>query len=232
MAQFTRAYSKLTDRLVEVAVLRRLGASYERRDAIACRKEINALSRGAVVLLCSHLEAYVRELGAVALDSMVAKDIPRTKLASRVYYHIPKDLLEEVRSTLDPEKAANKVFAFIDSDLEYWSKDGPFPGPVPVERFNRGFANPAFKKIVKYFNRFGYKGYRGDLMACLQARFQPTVTMVDHLVDTRNKIAHGDFTAIKTPGEVKDMASMIQVFCRSTDAVFATWWRKSFCAIR
>ena len=111
MAQFTRAYSKLTDRLVEVAVLRRLGASYERRDAIACRKEINALSRGAVVLLCSHLEAYVKELGAVALDSMVAKDIPRTKLASRVYYHISKDLLEEVRSTLDPEKAANKVFA-------------------------------------------------------------------------------------------------------------------------
>ena len=232
MAQFTRAYSQLIVRLAEVAVLRRLGASYERKDAIVCREEINALSRGAVVLLCSHLEAYVRELGEIALDSMAAKAIPRTKLASRVYYHISKDLLEEVRSTLDPEKAADKVFAFIDSDLEYWSKDGPFPRPVPVERFNRGFANPAFKKIAEYFNRFGYEGYQGDLRACLQANFQPTVTMVDHLVDTRNKIAHGDFAASKTPGEVKDMASMIQSFCRSTDAVFATWWGKSFCAIR
>ena len=232
MAQFTRAYSQLIVRLAEVAVLRRLGASYERKDAIVCREEINALSRGAVVLLCSHLEAYVRELGEIALDSMAAKAIPRTKLASRVYYHISKDLLEEVRSTLDPEKAADKVFAFIDSDLEYWSKDGPFPRPVPVERFNRGFANPAFKKIAKYFNRFGYEGYQGDLRACLQANFQPTVTMVDHLVDTRNKIAHGDFAASKTPGEVKDMASMIQSFCRSTDAVFATWWGKNFCAIR
>ena len=232
MAQFTRAYSELIVRLAEVAVLRRLGISYERRDAIAYRKEINALSRGAVVLLCSHLEAYVRELGEIALDSMVAKAIPRTKLASRVYYHISKDLLEEVRSTLDPEKAADKVFAFIDSDLEYWSKDGPFPRPVPVERFSRGFANPAFKNIAKYFNRFGYEGYQRDLGACLQASFQPTVTMVDHLVDTRNKIAHGDFAASKTPGEVKDMASMIQSFCRSTDAVFATWWGEKFCAIR
>ena len=69
-------------------------------------------------------------------------------------------------------------------------------------------------------------------MACLQARFQPTVAMVDHLVDTRNKIAHGDSAASKTPSEVKDMASITQSFCRSTDAVFATWWRKSFCAIR
>ena len=154
------------------------------------------------------------------------------KFASRVYYHISKDRLDDIRSTLDPEKAAMKVFAFIDNDLEYWSKDGPFPGPVPADRFNQGFANPAFKKITNYFNRFGYEDYRGDLLVCLKASFQPTVTMVDHLVDTRNKIAHGNFAASKTPGEVKDMASMTQSFCRSTDAVFATWWRKSFCAIR
>ena len=60
----------------------------------------------------------------------------------------------------------------------------------------------------------------GQLAACICCR------------DMRNKIAHGDFAASKTPGEVKDMASMIQAFCRSTDAVFATWWGKSFCAVR
>ena len=232
MARFTHAYSQLIGRLHEVKVLRRLAASYERKDALANRKEINALARGAVVLLCSHLEAYVRELGEIALDSMTAKAIPRSKLASQIYYHISKDLLEEVCSTPDPEKASDKVFAFIDSDLEYWSKDGPFPRPVPADRFNRGFANPAFNKIAKYFNRFGYGGYKGDLSACLQVSFHPTVTMVDHLVHTRNKIAHGDFDVSKTPSEVEDMAHITRLFCRSTDAVFATWWRKNFCAIR
>ena len=78
MARFTPAYSKLIERLDEVEMLRRLAASYERKDAITNRKEINALSRGAIVLLCSHLEAYVRELGEIALDSMTAKAIPRT----------------------------------------------------------------------------------------------------------------------------------------------------------
>ena len=232
MARFTPAYSLLIKRLAEVEMLRRLAASREQEGAIVYRKEINALSRGAVVLLSSHLEAYVRALGAIALESMTARAIPRTNLASRVYYHISKDLLDEIRSTLDPEKAADKVFAFIDSDGEYWSKDGPFPGPVPAERFNQGFAGPTFGKIKKYFNRFGYEGYQEDLKTCLQASFLPTVAMVNNLVDTRNKIAHGDYDMHKTPAEVKEMASMTQSFCRSTDAVFATWWRKSFCAIR
>ena len=232
MAQFTRAYSQLIVRLDEVELLTRLATSYEQKDAIGYRKEINALSRGAVVLLCSHLEAYVRKLGEIALDSLTAKAILRTKLASRVYYHISKDLLEGFRSTSDPEKAADRVFAFIDSDLEYWSRDGPFLRPVPVDRFNRGFANPAFKRIAKYFNRFGYEEYKRDLGRCLQASFLPTITMVDHLVHTRNKIAHGDFAESKTPGEVKDLASVTKSFCRATDSVFATWWRDSFCAIR
>lgn len=219
-------------RLSEVEIIRRLAASYERKNAIAQAKQINALTRGAVVLLCSHLEAYIRQLGEVALDSITEKAIPRTKLASCFYYHISKDLLEEIRSTRDPDKAAERVFAFIDRDLEYWSKDGPFPGPVPVERFNRGFGSPTFEKIVTYFNRFGYQDYRRDLTTCLRARFQPTVTMVDHLVMTRHKIAHGDYAMSKTPREVKDLATITQSFCRSTDAVFATWWRRNFCSIR
>ena len=232
MARFTRAYSELTVRLDEVELLRRIAASYERKDAIGYRKEINALTRGAVVLLCSHLESYVRKLGEIALDSLTAKAVPRTKLASRVYYHISRDFLEEFRSTHDPEKAADKVFEFIDRDLEYWSPNGPFPKPIPVDRFNRGFANPGFKKIAKYFNRFGYDDYKRDLNRCLRASFHPTVTMVDHLVHTRNKIAHGDFAEIKTPSEVENMVSVTKSFCRSTDSVFATWWRESFCSIR
>ena len=213
-------------------MLNRLATLYERKDAVTHRKEINALSRGAVVLLCGHLEAYIRELGEIALDSMYEKNISRTNLASRVYHYISKDLLDEVRSTLDAERAADRVFEFIDRDLKYWSKSGPFPAPVPADGFNRGFASPAFNKIKKYFNRFGYEDYRGDLAACLRANFQPTVTMVDHLVDTRNKIAHGDPDASKTPSEIGDIISITKSFCRSTDGVFATWWKKKFCAIR
>lgn len=232
MARYTTAYSSFVTRLDEVETLRRFAAIKERADPIALRNDINALCRGAVVLLCGHLEAYVKELGEIALESMTLKNVPRTKLSSRLYYHISKDLLNEIQNTGDPERIADKVFAFIQSDLAYWSKVGPFPEEIPTARFNIGFANPAFKKIKRYFNRFGYGEYRGDLAARLRADYLPTITMVDHLVDTRNKIAHGDPSASKTPGEVATIMSITRSFCGSTDAVFASWWRTNFCSIR
>jgi hypothetical protein len=232
MARYTSAYSSFVARLDEVDTLRRFAAGKEKTDPIGLRNEINALCRGAIVLLSGHLEAYVKELGEIALESMTNKNVPRTHLAPRFYYHISKDLIKEIRETSDPQKIANKIFDFINSDLEFWSKAGGFAQPIPVARFNMGFASPAFPKIKRYFNRFGYGNYKSDLQTLLMANYLPTINMVDHLVDTRNKIAHGDPNASKTPAEVTQIISIIRSFCGSTDAVFAKWWKTSFCPIR
>ncbi|MEW8329678.1 MAG: HEPN domain-containing protein [Candidatus Thiodiazotropha sp.] len=45
---------------------------------------------------------------------------------------------------------------------------------------------------------------------------------LNYLVDTRNKISHGDPSATKTPSEVKDMVSIVKKYCSETDSVFAT----------
>jgi RiboL-PSP-HEPN len=232
MASYTSAYSSFIRRLDEVELLRRFASEREKTDAIRFRKEINALCRGGIVLLCGHLEAFIKELGEVALDSMHSKKVARTQVASRLYYHISKNLLDEIQDTSDPERLADKVFAFIDSDLDFWSKVGPFPQTIPVDRFNKGFSNPAFKKIKSYFNRFGYSEYKSDLARVLKADYQLTINMVDHLVDTRNKIAHGDPAATKTPSEVKDLTAIIRIYCITTDTIFASWCGRKFCPIR
>jgi hypothetical protein len=232
MARYTKAYSAFVWRMNEVEILRRQAASNEKRDAIGLRDEINALCRGSIVLLSSHLEAFIKELGEVALDSMHANGIQRTRLRSRLYYHISRDILDEVQDTSDPEKIGEKIFSFLQTDLSYWSRTGPFPEPIPVDRFNKGFSNPAFKKVKKYFNRFGYETYNRDLVEQLQGAYHPTVNMVDHLVDTRNKIAHGDSGATKTPSDVSAMIATTRLFCRSTDSTFGSWWKSHFCAIR
>jgi hypothetical protein len=232
MARYTTAYSSFVTRPDEVEALRRFAAAKEREDAVALRADISALCRGSVVLLSSHLEAYIKELGELALDSLHAQSVSRASLTSRFFYHISKNALDEIKDTSDPDKISDKVFDFIIEDGEYWSRTGSFPGPVPSERFNKGFSNPAFKKIKAYLNRFGYSDYRRDLAGKLQANFQPTINMVDHLVDTRNKIAHGDPSATKTPSEVKDMVVIVKRYCSETDSVFATWWKNSFCSIR
>ncbi len=232
MANFTSAYVSFKERMREVDILRSAAAKKERSDPIGLRHEVNALCRGAVVLLCGHLEAFIKELGEVALDSLHSKAVPRTMLNSQLYYHISKDILDEIKNTADGEKIAEKVFAFIQKDLMFWSRSGPFPQQIAAERFNKGFSNPAFEKIRSYFNRFGYDQYSRDLARLLKAQYHPTINMVDHVVDTRNKIAHGDPAATKTPAEVKDMIRLLRGYCMSTDKVFAKWFSTNICRIR
>src|SRR5260370_34643590 len=122
MAKYTSAYSSFVSRLNEVELLRRVAWAKEKKDPINLRREINAYCRAAIVLLCAHLEAYIKELGELALTEIHAKSVGRAPLASRFYYHISKDVLDEVNDTSDPDKIAEKLFAFLQSDLPYWDR--------------------------------------------------------------------------------------------------------------
>ncbi len=232
MARYTSAYSSFVSRLAEVEILRRSAREKEELNPVGLRREINALCRGAIVLLNAHLEAYIKELGEVTLDSIYKKRVSRNTIAPQFYYHLSKDILDELKETSDPLKIADKLFSFLQSDTIFWTLSGPFPQPLPVDRFNKGFSNPAFQKIKVYFNRFGYSEYKDDLAHFLRADYRATINMVDQLVDTRNKIAHGDPTITKTPTDIKDMAMMIRSYCNATDTVFASWCKNTLCAIR
>jgi hypothetical protein len=232
MARYTTAYSSFISRLDEVEILIRFAAEKEKDSPIDLRHEINALCRGAVVLLSSHLEAYIKELGELALDSLHSRSIARTDISSKFFYHISKSFFEEIQDISDPEKMADRMFSFIDADLPYWSRTGAFPSQIPVDRFNKGFSNPAFSKICAYVGRFGYAEYKRDLARTLGASNQPLTNMVDQLVDMRNKIAHGDPTATKPPADVKLMVKGVHDYAAATDSIFATWWKEKFCAIR
>ncbi len=232
MARYTTAYSAFLLRLDEVQLLIRFAGEKERAAPIALRHEINALCRGAVVLLSSHLEAYIKELGELALESLHSKNISRSNISSKFFYHISKSFFQDIQDNSNPEKMADRLFSFINDDLPYWSRVGAFPLQIPVERFNKGFSNPAFSKICSYIGRFGYSEYKRDLARALGASNLPLTNMVDHLVDMRNKIAHGDPTATKPPADVKLMVKAIRDYAIATDRLFAAWWSREFCSIR
>jgi len=232
MPRYTSAYSSFVSRLDEVHLLHRIASTKEKVDPVKMRKEINVFCRAAIVLLCAHLEAYIKEVGEVALNGITQRSVLRTKLIDRFYYHISKDILDGVRDTADPDKLAAKLFEFLTNDLPYWSRTGPFPQALPVDRFNKGFSNPSFEKIRAYFNRFGYSDYQGDLARLLKANYTVTTNMVNHMVDTRNKIAHGDITAVKPPADVKDMIMIIRTYSAATDVVFGSWCKTNLCSIR
>jgi hypothetical protein len=232
MTRYTYAYKSFIDNIDEVESLRSIALQKERENPIKYSSEINSLCRGSIVLLSSHLEAYIRELGELLLGRIYEAKVLRGGVSPVVFYHISKDLLDQIGDTSDAEKIAKKVLAFINRDGDFWSQTGSFPRSIPVERFNVGFANPSYSQIKKYFNRFGYSSYNNDLRVRMKADFDPIRNMVNHLVATRNQIAHGDPSATKTPSEVCDMALLVRKFCVVTDSVFGNWCRGNLCTIR
>lgn len=233
MARYTKAYSSFTSALGEVETLCSLARAGELKDPLGRRTEIGALVRGGIVLLSSHLEAYIRELGEAAITSLYAKAVSRRGLPSRFFYHVSRDFLSRVQANTDPEKIAEGMFDFLGSDhVAYWSRKGAFPRPISADEFSQGFSNPKFARICKYFNRFGYSDFRQELARSLQGSFPITTNAIDHLVDTRNAIAHGDRNERKTALETRLLIDSARQFCRSTDGLFASWWRDQFCSIR
>lgn len=174
----------------------------------------------------------MKELGEHALERLLEKKVCRSKLSDQFFYHISKDLFDEIEQTVQPEKIAPKIFHFVGKDAAYWEKIDQFPMPIDSERFNKGFSNPHFKKIKSYFRRFGYKTYEGDIKSLLARDASLTINMINQIVDTRNLIAHGDPSATKTPKDLKAVLKIATTFCRTTDDVFCNWFKSELCSLR
>lgn len=174
MARYTTAYSSFVTRMDEVTLLRRSAARLERLDPVGNRDQINALCRGAIVLLSSHLEAFVKELGELLLARLFDKNVDRSKFDNRFFYHVSKDRLDNIKDTSDPVSIVRTVFEFLNTDHDFWSKSGALPRTVDVDRFNKGFSNPKFRKIKSYFNRFGFEQYETYLARRLTRNFTRT----------------------------------------------------------
>lgn len=232
MPRYTAAYSSFLERLKEVHLLAAAAARAERLDPVTKRLEIDALCRGAIVLLSSHVEAYIKELGETFLDRIYRARICRSKLNVNIFYHTSKDIIAEIKDTSDSTLLSGKILHLITVDGDFWKDTGALTREIPLERFNKGFANPSFPKIKSYLSRFGYEKLKNDIDKKLKSDSQATINMINHLVDIRNSIAHGDPSATKTPGDIRDMVRIICTFCRTTDESFADWCRSNVCGIR
>ncbi|MDA4847036.1 MAE_28990/MAE_18760 family HEPN-like nuclease [Hoeflea poritis] len=233
MPRYTATYRDFAERLDEVDLLRKRAAERQRsKDSFRHGAEISALCRGAVVLLSSHVEAYVKELREHTLDALHTKAVCRSNLAPQFFYHVSKESIEPIRNTSQAEQIAEHMQNFIDKEGSYWGRTKPFPAPISSMVFNKGFSNPTFDKVKAYFGRFGYTGFRKDFFRTLGRDAQTTLTNLNGIIETRNSIAHGDPSATKTPNEVREMMTTAKLFCRTTDAIFGTWCRRNLCSIR
>lgn len=120
MAKFTAVYADFSQRLIEVEVLRRQAVQFERsRQSFRHGPEIKALCRGAVVLLSSHIEGYIKELGEHTLDSLHAKSVCRSKFAPQFFYHISQEAIGPIRDSSKPAVIAQHLQTFVSIEAPF-----------------------------------------------------------------------------------------------------------------
>ena len=234
MARYTTAYSKFVKNLREVEALNKLAKEHADDKVLLNGSQAvrDALCRSAIVLLSSHIEGYIENLVELILFKIVEKRIPKTKLSLIFLYYLSKDLLVSICETESPYKVSKKVKKLFSRDYFIWSDNEFFCEDLQIDLFISEFSSPRFKRINKFFARFGYQEYSRDLRRNLKSKYDPCMNMVDNVVDQRNKIAHGDVSTTSTPKDLEDMLDLIYLFCRSTDEVVGNWFSELDCPLR
>jgi RiboL-PSP-HEPN len=232
MSRYSTSYAQFLERMEEIRLLRRSAVSLEKNSPFESSAEINALCRAGIVLLTSHIEGYVKDIGESALDTIVIREIAKEKLHDRFFYHVSKKKIDTIREAGDPTKIVGHIRLFLQDDISFWSEKGPFKKSIPTEVFNDGFSTPTFEKVCKYFLRFGYDRFRVDFMQKLRQNGVIVQNAIDDIVSTRNSIAHGDMHQNRTPSDFEKMEESARLFCRSVDEVFCSWFKKNLCSLR
>lgn len=233
MARYSPAYSALARRMEEIDEIVSMARSIERMPVIPRNMtRVNALCRGGIVLLCSHLEGYIEDLGTLAIDRIGKRQVPKNALSEGFRYHLSRDLVTGIFGTDNPNDRASRVLAFLKRDQHIWDSSHTFSHPLPVNSIIGRFSTPNHARIGHFFNRFGYTQFRVDLERTLKSQFHPCRNMVDHIVDQRNKIAHGDYSTAGTPGELDEMCRLARLYCRTTDHIVGNWFKAVGCPIR
>ena len=183
-------------------------------------------------MLCSHLEGYIEDLGALAIDRMERNRLPKRSMSSGFRYHLSRDLIDEYSKMTDATRIAEKIDIFLVRDGHIWDSNPNFTAPLPSEAFTGNFSTPRHENIVKFFARFGFQDFQQSLAARLNRNYMASKNMIDNIVDQRNKIAHGDHLTAGTPSDLQDMLRYMQLYCRNVDSVVADWFKDKGCSIR
>ena len=234
MARYTIAYSAFVNNLQEVQELLVLAEKNQVDNVYFVRctaKERRDLYITAIILLSNCIKEYIENLAELILCKVVEKRIRKAKLPQQLLYFFPKDLLDDIYNTEEPEYIAKKIKKLFSCDYFLGGSDY-FNDNFRKDLFVYGFSNPGCRSIRLFFSRFGYINYSCDLENNLKSKYLLCTNMVDNVANEKNKIAHGYVTTITTPGDLADMLNLTHLFCRSTDKVIGDWFKKIGCPIR
>lgn len=233
MSRYTAAYSGLVLRLKEIRLIVSHAKNLMKRTPTPANLDLaNAACRGGIVLLCSHIEGYIEELGECSLNKIAEKQLPKSNFGNRIRYYLSRDYIDRIKTTQDKERLSKAIDDLFSRDGHLWDGSPRFRNDLTAEIFIGDFSSPTHKKIIKFFNRFGFSDFSKHLGGLLDSDYRACSNMIDTINDQRNKIAHGNVNIVGSPIDLENMMNLSKKYCMGTDKVVADWFKSKNCSIR
>ena len=186
--------------------------------------QVNALCKSGVVLLSSHIEGYIEELGRDAITSIVDKGITKNEIPRAFRYYLSRDIIRRVRDSQSPDTISSAVIALFERDSHIWDRTTKFSSSLSFDAFVGSLGNPSHKRIKKFLRRFGFENFEYELKKTLKAKYLPVINMMQQVITQRNRIAHGDYSTTGAPSDLETMIELSVLYCSTTDEIACTWF--------
>lgn len=172
-----------------------------------------AIGRGQIVLLSSHFERYIYALNEELISTLNRHGVHGEKLTETFRLQHSMSPIDELSLT-DWLKRGDQLKDFVVSDAWLWTAQSS--GNIVPTRLLAWMKAPNPKNLVRYFKLWGIDDVFTSITRKATTR-QAFWLSVQGLVDLRNNIAHGDYSAQATQADARRYVKQISEFCKRTD---------------
>ncbi|WP_407193661.1 HEPN domain-containing protein [Bradyrhizobium sp. STM 3566] len=183
-----------------------------------------AVGRGQAVLLSSHFERYIYSLNEELVAFLNRQNLSGARFPNSIRLQHSMMPIDELGRT-GWENRAPKLTDFVSSESWIWTDHST--GNLVHDRLLLWMKAPHPKDLVRFFKLWGAEDIFKAITRTESAR-KALWLGVQGLVDLRNNIAHGDFTAQATQADISRYMRGIRDFCDRVDRKVAVVVAKQF----
>jgi RiboL-PSP-HEPN len=166
-----------------------------------------------MILLCAHLEGYLEDLVAEAIDTLVGRaKIENLPLVFRALH--AEEHLREIELIRDRNARAPKIEHMFKDESSLWSAGQVVQATmVRPQAVCAELSNPSSREVKQFLKLLGV-----DIEQHLANVGQPALLgKINGLVGLRNSIAHGEVSASATAADVDQYLNVVEELCRQVD---------------